>query len=54
MANIALMPLPLEPASSFGGRTSSLTYTQSFGEDKGTTGSLESKKSKSVNKNTMS
>ncbi|WJX21087.1 non-specific serine/threonine protein kinase [Trifolium repens] len=46
MANIALMlssysfimPLPLEPASSFGGRTSSLTYTQSSGEDKGTTG----------------
>ncbi|KAK2404991.1 putative receptor protein kinase [Trifolium repens] len=62
MANIALMlssysfimPLPLEPASSFGGRTSSLTYTQSSGEDKGTTGSLESKKSKSVNDNTMS
>ncbi|KAK2458403.1 putative receptor protein kinase [Trifolium repens] len=62
MANIALMlgsysftmPLPLEPASSFGGRTSSLTYTQSSGEDKGTTGSHESKKSKSVNENTIS
>jgi hypothetical protein len=53
MANIALMlssysftmPLPLEPASSFCGRTGSLTYTQSSGEDKGTTGSHESKKS---------
>ncbi|XP_045787083.1 cysteine-rich receptor-like protein kinase 10 isoform X1 [Trifolium pratense] len=58
MATIALMlssysftmPLPLEPASSIGGRTRSLPYTQSSGEDKGTTGSLESK-SKSVNEN---
>ncbi|KAK2458415.1 putative receptor protein kinase [Trifolium repens] len=62
MANIALMlssysftmPLPLEPASSFGGITGSLTYTQSSGEDKGTTGSHESKKSKSVYESTMS
>ncbi|WJX14820.1 non-specific serine/threonine protein kinase [Trifolium repens] len=60
MANIALMvssysftmPLPLEPASSFGGRTRSLTYTESSGEDKGTTSSFESK-SKSVNENTI-
>ncbi|WJX21089.1 non-specific serine/threonine protein kinase [Trifolium repens] len=66
MANIALMlssysftmPLPLEPASSFVGRTGSLTYMQSSGEDKGTgsltTGSHESKKSKSVYESTMS
>jgi hypothetical protein len=57
MATIALMlssysftmPLPLEPATSFGGRTRSFPYTQSSGEDIRTTGSLESKKSKSVN-----
>jgi hypothetical protein len=62
MANIALMlssysftmPLPLEPVSSIGGRIGSLIYTESSEEDKGTTGSLESKKSKSVNENTMS
>jgi hypothetical protein len=60
MANIALMvssysftmSLPLEPASSFGGRTRSLTYTESSGEYKGTTSSFESK-SKSVNENTI-
>ncbi|GAU14931.1 hypothetical protein TSUD_47240 [Trifolium subterraneum] len=58
MATVALMlssysftmPLPLEPASFIGGITRSSPYTQSSGEDKGTTGSHESK-SKSVNEN---
>ncbi|XP_045786994.1 cysteine-rich receptor-like protein kinase 10 [Trifolium pratense] len=61
MATIALMlssysltmPLPVEPAYSMDGRTRSLSYTESSGEDKVTTGSLESI-SISVNENTMS